>query len=244
MTIAEKQTVIISFIQQHVGDKHAVLGISGGIDSAVVAYLAVEALGKERVHGYSLPSSTNADEDTTLGSLVATELDIAHEVIALDPIVKAFSSQADFIENDYTIGNLKARIRMSLLYAKANSISGLVLGTGNKTEETIGYFTKYGDGGVDILPIGDLYKHEVRALAAELGIPQSIIDKKPTAGLWEGQYDEDEIGMTYENLDAILEAIEKNEDLSSLNQDDVQKVQAMIASSEHKRHLPPVCTFS
>jgi NAD+ synthase len=241
MTLLEKKTTIVTFIKKYVGKKQAILGLSGGIDSTLVAYLAVEALGRDRVHGLILPSSTNAREDTELAILVAKSLGIVHETIDIDPIVNVFRSQTNFIKNDYTIGNLKARTRMNLLYAKANSIDGIVLGTGNKTEEMIGYFTKYGDGGVDILPIGDLYKHEVRKLATEIGIPKQIIDKKPTAGLWEGQYDEDEIGMNYDTLDQILEAIEKNEDLSVLNQEYVQKVKDMIASSEHKRHMPPVC---
>lgn len=243
MTIEEKRAAIIAFIKSHVGEKEAVIGLSGGIDSATVAYLAVEALGKDRVHGYMLPSSTNADEDAEFGRLVASELGIEHETIDLNPLVESFKKHVSFVESDYTIGNLKARIRMNILYAKANSIGGLVLGTGNKTEAMIGYFTKYGDGGVDILPIGDLYKHDVRALAKALGVPQQIIDKKPTAGLWEGQYDEDEIGMSYEELDEILAQIETNADASHLNQSNVQKVQDMIASSEHKRQLPPVCTF-
>ncbi len=129
---------------------------------------------------------------------------------------------------------------MSILYTKANNIGGLVLGTGNKTECMIGYYTKYGDGGVDILPIADLYKHDVRALAKELGVPQKIIDKKPTAGLWEGQYDEDEIGMSYDMLDGILEAIDTNGDLSLFESEKVERVQKMINISEHKRHMPPV----
>jgi len=243
MTIAEKKDVILSFLKKNVQGKPVVIGLSGGIDSAVIAYLAVEALGKDNVHGYILPSSTNADEDARLATEVATSLGVSYETVSIEPILNTFKTSLSDLTTDHAIGNLKARIRMSILYAKANSIGSIVLGTGNKTECMIGYYTKYGDGGVDILPIADLYKHEVRGLAKELGVPQDIIEKKPTAGLWEGQYDEDEIGMNYDRLDAILEAIETNKDLSEFDASNVTRVQHLIEISEHKRHMPPVCTF-
>ncbi|EKD67022.1 MAG: hypothetical protein ACD_48C00631G0001 [uncultured bacterium] len=240
MTILEKQNTLISFLKHHVQDKQVVIGLSGGIDSTTVAFLAVEALGAEKVHGYILPSSTNADEDARFATEVATSLGISYETVSLEPILDAFKHALPELTTPHVIGNLKARIRMSILYTKANNIGGLVLGTGNKTECMIGYYTKYGDGGVDILPIADLYKHDVRALAKELGVPQKIIDKKPTAGLWEGQYDEDEIGMSYDMLDGILEAIDTNGDLSLFESEKVERVQKMINISEHKRHMPPV----
>ena len=130
---------------------------------------------------------------------------------------------------------------MSILYAKANEINGLVLGTGNKSEIMTGYFTKYGDGGADILPIGDLYKTQVKALAKKLKIPQEIIDRAPTAGLWDGQTDEGEIGITYELLDQILYALEKKKSLSKFPASKVKLVKKMISNSSHKRQLPPIC---
>ncbi|PIR75554.1 MAG: NAD(+) synthetase [Candidatus Magasanikbacteria bacterium CG_4_9_14_0_2_um_filter_42_11] len=243
MTILHKKEAILTFLRIQVKDKPVVIGLSGGIDSAVVAYLAVETLGKDNVHGFILPSSTNADEDATLATKVATSLGVSYETVSIEPILDAFKTSLHELTTDHAIGNLKARIRMSILYTKANSIGGIVLGTGNKTECMIGYYTKYGDGGVDLLPIADLYKHDVRALAKELGVPQDIIEKKPTAGLWEGQYDEDEIGMSYDTLDAILEAIETNGDMSSFESEKVTRVQHMIEISEHKRHMPPACSL-
>ena len=129
---------------------------------------------------------------------------------------------------------------MTLLYGKANAIDGLAIGTGNKSELQIGYFTKYGDGGVDLLPIGDLYKYQVYELAKELGVPESIISKAPSAGLFAGQTDEDELGLSYKELDAILEAIEKNSDLSKFDPGTVQHVQQLKAAAQHKLELPPI----
>jgi len=136
------------------------------------------------------------------------------------------------------IGNLKARIRMSFLYGKANKLNALVLGTGNKSEIMVGYFTKYGDGGVDLLPLGDLYKNEVRELAKNLGVPSEIINRPPSAGLWEGQTDEQELGISYEELDEILHAIENDQDLSGFDDDSVELVKKYTRDSEHKRKQP------
>ncbi|HBB38450.1 MAG: NH(3)-dependent NAD(+) synthetase [Candidatus Magasanikbacteria bacterium GW2011_GWD2_43_18] len=242
MTILDKKAAIIDFLQTYVQDKQVVLGLSGGIDSATVAFLAVAALGADKIHGFILPSSTNAEEDARLATEVATSLGVSYETVSIEPLLDAFKQALPEVTTQHAIGNLKARIRMSILYTKANSIGGIVLGTGNKTECMIGYYTKYGDGGVDLLPIANLYKHEVRALAKELGVPQEIIEKKPTAGLWEGQYDEDEIGMSYDVLDSMLDAIETKHDLSAFESEKVARVQHMIKISEHKRHMPPVAT--
>jgi len=132
---------------------------------------------------------------------------------------------------------------MSLLYGQANQINGLVMGTGNKTELMIGYFTKYGDGGVDFLPLGDLYKTQVRQLAVELGVEKEIIDRPPSAGLWAGQTDEDEIGMSYEQMDKILQAIENNNRLDEFDQAQINKIQAMMATARHKQDMAPICFF-
>ncbi|MFZ2190565.1 MAG: NAD+ synthase [Candidatus Magasanikiibacteriota bacterium] len=239
-TEGAKQT-IIQFIKTQAGDKPVVLGLSGGIDSALVAYLAVEALGADKVHGLIMPSDTNIEEDLELAKRVTEYLNIQYSIFNIQPIIESYTGTLNSALSKTTIGNLKARTRMTLLYSKANELNGLVLGTGNKTEIAIGYFTKYGDGGVDILPIGDLYKTEVRELASYLNIPQEIIDRPPTAGLWEGQTDENEIGMTYENLDKILKAIENKKSLSDFNITEVERVQELIKKSEHKRALSPVC---
>lgn len=219
------------------------MGLSGGLDSSVVAFLAVEALGADKVFGLILPSSTNTEQDTRLAKHVAKILDIRYWILDIESIMSAYQKIIRLKDQKIT-GNLKARIRMSILYAKANEMGGLVLGTGNKSEIMTGYFTKYGDSGADMLPIGDLYKTEVRALAKELKIPQEIIDRPPTAGLWNGQTDEGEIGMTYDLLDKILIAIEKNKKLDWFNKKDVAKVKQMIKNSEHKRSLPPICVIN
>ena len=134
--------------------------------------------------------------------------------------------------------NLKPRLRMSTVYYLANSSNYLVAGTGNKPEMQVGYFTKYGDGGVDLEPLGELYKHEVRALASVLGVPQPIIDRAPSPGLWPGQTDEGEMGITYAEIDAILAAWETGE-APNLPADRIAKVEGMVARSEHKRAMPP-----
>lgn len=231
---------ITKFIQKQVGNKPVVLGLSGGIDSALVAYLAVQALGNKKVFGLILPSSTNTIQDLELAKMVAKKLKIKSSVINIDNIIQSYTNILKQKSNKTLIGNLKARTRMTLLYAKANELNGMVLGTGNKTELMIGYFTKYGDGGVDLLPIGDLYKTQVRQLAKHLHISQEIIDRPPTAGLWDGQTDEAEIGLTYEKLDQILEALEKKKDLKKFAKADISKVKKLIKNSEHKRQLPKI----
>jgi len=241
MELEQIKQKIIDFIKTQAGNKPVVLGLSGGLDSSVVAYLTTEALGAGKVHGLILPSSTNTEEDLGLAKKIAKHLDIEYSVFNIQPILKSYTETLDFKPNKQTLGNLKARIRMTLLYTKANEINGLVLGTGNKTEIMTGYFTKHGDGGADLLPIGDLYKTEERELAKYLGIPQKIIDRPPTAGLWEGQTDEGELGITYDKLDKILIAIENNESLDKFDDNDIKLVQSLIKNSEHKRKMIPIC---
>ncbi|MBI4407010.1 MAG: NAD+ synthase [Candidatus Kerfeldbacteria bacterium] len=229
---------IISFLQTQLQGKTAVLGLSGGVDSAVVAYLLVEAIGADRVRGYYLPSSTNAATDADDVATIAAQLGIQYEAIPIDPIVAAYEIHLGHL-SQIALGNLKARVRMSLLYTKANAGGGVVVGTGNKTELMLGYFTKYGDGGVDLLPIAHLYKTEVWQLATELGVPEQIITKPPTAGLWSGQTDEAELGISYANADAILQAIESGKPLSGFPMADVNNIQTRIKTAQHKLVLPP-----
>lgn len=228
---AEKK--IVKFIRRTVRDSGAsgvVLGLSGGIDSALVAALSVKALGAGSVFPiffYTTESSADFDsEDLRDAVLLADRLGLVLQKINLSSLDReaktVFSSSSseslsdperDLFQNigetPVTTGNLKSRLRMALLYYYANRTHLLVIGTKNKTERMTGYFTKYGDGGVDIDPIADLYKTEVRLLSKYLNLPDSILNKAPSAGFWEGQADENEFGMRYEQLDALLSLLER-----------------------------------
>ncbi|HET9016821.1 MAG TPA: NAD+ synthase [Thermomicrobiaceae bacterium] len=230
---------IAAWIEQQVaraGAGGVVIGLSGGIDSATAAGLAARGLGPERVRGVIMPAHSQPGdlEDARLG---ARAFGLEPLLIDLTP---AYDRLAESLPpgNDLAMANLKPRLRMLTLYHVANTDNRLVLGTGNKTELMVGYFTKYGDGGVDLLPLAGLYKHQVRELAREIGVPRPILDKPPSAGLWPGQTDEGEMGISYPELDAILAAIERG-DTSGLPAEQVARVERMMARSEHKRHMPP-----
>ncbi|MFH1288512.1 MAG: NAD+ synthase [bacterium] len=209
-----------------------VIGLSGGIDSSVVAGLCKEAVGKDNLLALIMPSHSQKG-DMADALFVAQSLDINTKAIDLSDTydkLKNILPEANNLAN----ANLKPRLRMLVLYYFANKLNYLVCGTGNKSELMVGYFTKYGDGGVDILPIGNLLKRDVLALAKELGIPEKIVTKPPTAGLWPGQTDEGEMGITYGELDDILERIE-NKRPQIAAKDKVEKVKEMIEKSGHKR---------
>ena len=232
---------IVNWIRVQVKQAKAggiVLGISGGLDSSVVLSLAKEAVGKNRVLALILPCVSQR-QDLKDAQLVAKKLGITTKTIDLSKICR------DLLQvlpkaNQLAAANLKPRLRMLVLYYFANKLNHLVCGTGNKSEIMTGYFTKHGDGATDILPIGDLTKTEVRILARELGIPNQVITKPPTAGLWAGQTDEGEMGITYPELDDILGRLEKKKK-HILSSEKVNKVKAMIERSEHKRQGPKVC---
>lgn len=238
--------MLISFIQEKVEEskvKGVVLGISGGVDSATVAYLATKALGKERVLGLILPYYINQDVDDAL--LVCKELGIEHKLINIKEIVDQFEKSIGFELDRVSKGNLMSRTRMVILYAYANSKNYLVLGTSNKSEFLTGYFTKWGDGASDYAPLINLYKTEVWEIAKRVGVPERIINKKPSAGLWEGQSDEDDLGISYQLLDEILYRLvdlkmEKNKIAEELNVpiEKVKHVENLVKRSEHKRRLP------
>lgn len=232
---------IINFIIKKAEGKPVVLGLSGGIDSTVVAYLAAQAIGKEKVFGLIMPSKTNTKEDEKLAILVSNILEIEYDVINIENILASYQQSCDYFKNKLNSGNLKARIRMSILYGLAGASKSLVLGTGNKSEISIGYFTKHGDAACDLLPLGDLYKTQVRELAKYLKVPAAIINREPTAGLWVGQTDEKEMGISYKLLDQILLALSHKKNLKCFDPIDVQLVQKYIDRSEHKRRLPTIC---
>ena len=222
---------IVSWLRGHVeeaGMKGVIFGLSGGIDSAVVCGLAAEALGAGRCMGIIMPIESAA-EDAKLAQDVADRFGVRAIVAELkDPFQLLLRTLADQRERVMRTGleggdphritapivsdsidalaraNLKPRLRMITLYYYANLLGYMVIGTGNRDEFAVGYFTKHGDGGADLFPLGMVVKGEVRALAADLGVPQEIIDRPPSAGLWSGQTDEDELGFTYEQLDRYL----------------------------------------
>ncbi len=214
---AEKK--IIRFIQKTVkgsGAEGVVLGLSGGIDSALVAALSVKAIGPENVHPFFFYESaydnlTGIDSvDFRDASQVCSQFNLTLDKINLLPVFSAASASLHQESEDLiSTGNLKSRLRMSMLYYYANKNHLLVIGTKNKTERLTGYYTKYGDGGVDLDPIADLYKTEVRLLSQYLDLPDSVLSKAPSAGFWAGQSDEDDFGIRYEQLDCLLYIIEK-----------------------------------
>ena len=216
-----------------------ILGMSGGLDSSVTAVLCKNAFPKSTL-GLIMPCFSDP-EDIAHVKQVAEKFDIETRKVDLSPIfltvLETLESRA--YEEDIATANLKPRLRMLVLYYFANKLNYLVVGTGNKSELMIGYFTKYGDGGVDLLPLGDLLKTEVRALAEVLDIPKAIIEMPPSAGLWAGQTDETEIGMSYEVLDGVLKAIASN-DFAGCDMDKVEMVKDMVKKAGHKREKTPV----
>ena len=227
------------------GAKGCVIGISGGIDSAVVSCLCVKALSIKNVLGIYMPcySAPNMGIDA---KLLSKNLNIKFLTVPITTIYNETIDILNFNKNDknykITRANLKARIRMVILYSFANNLNYLVAGTGNKSELDIGYFTKFGDGAVDFEPIGDYYKTEIYKMAKLMPeIPKSILTKEPSADLWDGQTDEQEIGMSYKELDKILQSIEKgnNKELDKIDIEKLTRVQNMIRSSIHKNNIPP-----
>ncbi|NJF26095.1 NAD+ synthase [Thermococcus sp. Bubb.Bath] len=237
---------LTAFIRENVEKAEAegvVIGISGGIDSATVAYLATNVLGKEKVLGLIMPYYETHDVEDA--KLVCESLGIEHKVINIRPMVDTFASQLGFQPDNRSLGNVMARTRMILLYAHANQLNRLVLGTSNRSEFLTGYFTKWGDGASDYAPLINLYKTEVWEVAKLLGVPERIIQKKPTAGLWEGQTDEDELGISYRLLDEVLWRLvdlkmpkDKIAEELGISVERVEYVENLVRRSEHKRRLP------
>ncbi len=196
-------TVFITKTVKEAGFSKVVLGVSGGVDSALSAFLSAKALGPKNVLGLRLPYKTSSQESLAHAQLVIDKLGILSKTIDISSAVDAV------LENHHDVspvrrGNIMARMRMINIYDQSAALPGLVVGTGNKTETLLGYSTIHGDGAFDFNPLADLYKAQVRQLAAELGIPEIIINKPPSADLWQGQTDEGELGYTYQDMDRLL----------------------------------------
>ncbi|NPA99917.1 MAG: NAD+ synthase [Crenarchaeota archaeon] len=242
---------ICAFIKKQVQDgglRGAVIGLSGGIDSSTTAFLTARALGAENVLGLIMPYRTTPKEDVEDAKKIAEILGIRYVMIDISEIRDSYArSIPDFDENDrIAAGNLLPRIRMMLLYYYANKYRYIVVGTGDRSELLIGYFTKYGDGGVDILPIGSLYKTQVRMLGKYLGVPDNIVNKPSSPRLWPGHLAEEELGLKYEEIDLILHAlfdlgldIDETVRATGLSREKVVKVLEMYERSKHKRRTPP-----
>jgi NAD+ synthase len=242
--------VIGEFIRgqlRQAGFERVVLGLSGGIDSALVAYLAAEAIGASQLRCVLMPYRTSSPASREDAEAVVGALGCASEVVDISPMVDGFfecagGSDASALRR----GNFAARMRMAVLYDRSVTWGGLVIGTGNKTESLIGYTTLFGDSACAFNPIGDLYKSQVRQLAAAIGVPEAVIRKAPSADLWPGQTDEDEAGFRYHELDRLLYwRIDKRrsvEELAALGFDAavVARVDRMVAGAEFKRQVPPI----
>lgn len=232
---------IANWLREHLataGAEGFVFGLSGGVDSSVAATLAVRAVGAKRTLGVLQPCHSQP-EDAYLGQLVADAFGVPTVTVDLTPVYDAFVAELPPTDSRLAAANVKPRLRMISLYYLSNARNYLVLGSGNKSELMAGYFTKYGDGGVDLLPLGDLSKTQVWELARELGVPQEVVERPPTAGLWPGQTDEGEMGITYRELDRVLAAIEAG-DTAGIDPATLEQVQGMITRSAHKRAMPPI----
>jgi NAD+ synthase len=230
------------------GKKGYVVGLSGGVDSATAYYLAAEAIGIENVIALIMPDiNVTPKEDINDAKDLVKRLGGQMHIIDISPIVEVYRSTLPIYQesDEVPLGNVRARIRMTILYYYANKMSRLVLGTGDRSESFIGYFTKYGDGGVDILPIGSLLKSQVRRLAQKLGVPDNVALKPSSPRLWSGQMAEKELGISYDQIDLIIYSvidkgysIKEASELTGVSIDVYEKVFKMNRDSEHKRILP------
>lgn len=248
-TLTRRIDGITAFIEDQcaaAGVDDVVIGISGGVDSATTTALAARALGPDHVSGLILPADPTGDESIEYANRVAETFDVETRTVDMEPITQAVLEAHPETVSKHSAGNVRARVRALYWYLIANEEDRLVLGGGNRTEWLTGYFTKYGDIAVDCLPLGNLYKQQVRQVARHLGVPDAIVTRSPTAELWVDQTDEGELGIDYEALDGILALhvdgrIPRDETAALLDIDEhlIDHVLELLETSRHKRRLPP-----
>lgn len=246
------ERILTSFIKEELYKfdyKKGILGLSGGLDSSVCAFLAAKALKSSNVIALIMPYRELFSQDVKDAQEIAKVLGLRSRIIDISPMVDTYFTRYP-TESRVAKGNKMARERMSILYDFSAREKALILGTSNKTELLLGYGTIHGDMACAINPLGDLYKTQIRQLAKHLGVFPKILKKSPTAGLWAGQTDEKEIGLSYEEIDEILFQLvdkrmsEKDVMASGSNKETVKKIIRMIKNSEFKRKLPPIPKIS
>ncbi|PRX30406.1 NAD+ synthase [Orenia metallireducens] len=233
--ITEKLVVWIQQKVKEAGCKGAVVGLSGGIDSSVTAALCKKAF-PENTLGLIMPCESNP-EDQKDAKLLAEKFEIEYKKIDLASVFNSMLDVVDLVDDQkLSLANIKPRLRMTTLYYYASLNGYLVVGTDNRSELKLGYFTKFGDGGIDLAPLGNLVKSEVREVARVLGVPEKIITKAPSAGLWAGQTDESELGITYEEVDNYILTGEASSKVKEI-------VDTLEEKNQHKLALPPIPSF-
>jgi NAD+ synthase len=246
------EKLLTRFIKEELhkfGFTKGILGLSGGLDSSVCAYLAARALGPKNIIALIMPYKDTFGRDVHDAEEVARGLGLKIHIIDISPMVDAYFERYP-TENRILKGNKMARERMSILYDYSEREKALILGTSNKTELLLGYGTIHGDMACAINPLGDLFKTQIRQMARYLKVPDKILRKKPTAGLWDGQTDEGELGLSYTKIDKILFQLvdlkksKKDLLLEGFPDKDIEKILGLIKNSEFKRHLPPIPKIS
>ena len=238
---------------ENTGLNGVVVNVSGGIDSAVTVHLAVQALGLERVTAITIPErDVTPQSDITDVMLHCERLNLTCNTVDITPILHVMRDimPGYDVTDRITCGNIRSRLRMIIAYHHANMEGKLVIGTSNKTELLTGFFTKHGDGGVDFMPLGDLWKYNIKQLAKYLEIPENIIKKAPSPGFFEGHTDEDELGMSYDNIDLILYSYEQGLTIKEISEDlsidapEVRRILNRVKANQHKRANPLVLRLS
>jgi NAD+ synthase len=260
---AMARSIVVRFIRGHMeqtGFRRAVLGLSGGIDSALVAYLTAEAIGSANVLCLLMPYRTSSPASRADAQEIVADLGCPARVVEITPLVDGYfetalvGAESELVDTEtpsrLRVGNFAARARMAVLFDHSVTWNGLVMGTSNKTESLLGYTTIFGDNAAALQPIGDLYKSQVRQLSAAMGVPDAVLRKPPTADLWAGQTDEEEVGLTYAEIDLLLHwLVDRRRRAPELvamgfDADKVDRVERLVAGSEFKRQIAPVAKVS